>query len=483
MVDHVALQRESLNRILAVVRGLGVGESLDVTLDRIVRAVVDVLGFQAVVVNVRVPGDELVIKTGFGPPEVLDMVGETMSHSTWLEVLSKSDRWGDLRFSKDLEALDVEGPVAYRDPDVSHYPTVPAGVGETAWEPSFLLLAPMWAGPDDLLGVLSVDLPVSGRVPDAEQCAMLELFAGQAGVAIAEAARTGSAHDEQLQYRVVFLNSLIATAMLGADSRIVEVNGAFEALVGQLNSDLAGKAIDDVFDAADTPSEDGQPDGSSDRRVRRPDGRSRWARVRVRRVEGASGERYVCTAEDRTDAHLELVDLRARAERDDLTGLAVRSVALLDLTERLGRGDTPSTVHAFMYCDLDRFKSVNDEFGHPAGDRVLTEVADVLVECAAEGDRVCRLGGDEFALVVTRESLDSVEALARRCVESVAKLAPSDSAAPHNDDGVRLSIGACVFSRGGATQHSAAEIVAAADAQLYKVKRSGGNSWRAVELD
>ncbi|WP_307829662.1 GGDEF domain-containing protein [Antrihabitans stalagmiti] len=161
----------------------------------------------------------------------------------------------------------------------------------------------------------------------------------------------------------------------------------------------------------------------------------------------------------------------------------MRSVALLDLTERLGRGDTPSTVHAFMYCDLDRFKSVNDEFGHPAGDRVLTEVADVLVECAAEGDRVCRLGGDEFALVVTRESLDAVEALARRCVESVAKLAPSDSAAPHNDDGVRLSIGACVFSRGGATQHSAAEIVAAADAQLYKVKRSGGNSWRAVELD
>lgn len=474
MVDPVALRRESLNRILAVVRGLGVGESLDVTLDRVVRAVVDVLGFQAVVVNVRVPGDELVVKTGVGPPEVLDMVGETMSHATWLQVLSKSDRWGDLRFSRDLEALDLEGPLSYRDPDISHYRTVPDGFGETAWEQSFVLLAPMWAGPDDLLGVLSVDLPVSGRVPDAEQCAMLELFAGQAGAAIAEAARTGSAHDEQLQYRVVFLNSLIATAMLGADSSIVEVNGAFEALVGQPNSDLAGKRIDDVFDART----DGQ-----DRPVRRPDGRARWARVRVQRVEGSSGDRYVCTAEDRTDAHLELVDLRLRAERDDLTGLAVRSVALLDLTERLGRGDAPSTVHAFMYCDLDRFKSVNDAFGHPAGDRVLTQVADLLLECAAEGDRVCRLGGDEFALVVTRESIDAVEALARRCVESVAQHVQSDSAARQHDEGVRLSIGACVFSRRGAIQHSAAEIVAAADAQLYNVKRSGGNGWRAIELD
>jgi len=97
MVDDVALRRDSLVRILEVVRGLGVGEGLDVTLDRIAAAVVDVLGFGAVVVNVKVPGGGLVVSSATGPPEVRDMVGETMTHEVWLGLLEACERWGELR--------------------------------------------------------------------------------------------------------------------------------------------------------------------------------------------------------------------------------------------------------------------------------------------------------------------------------------------------------------------------------------------------
>lgn len=370
--------------------------------------------------------------------------------------------------------------VSYRDPDEAHYSTVPAEFDANVWKSKYALLAPMWAGENDLLGVLSVDLPVSGRVPDAEQCALLELFAGQAGAAIAEAERIGTAQEQQLQYRVVFLDSPIATAMLDVDSTIVEVNSAFEELVGKYDSDLNGHSIDEVFGSGRALADDLDP--PQDFRVERPDGQIRWAHVRLQRVEGASGGRFVCTAEDRTAAHLELDTLRERAERDDLTGLAVRSVALLDLTERL-RGGAAGVVHAFLYCDLDRFKSVNDAFGHPAGDRLLTEVAACLSACAADGDRVCRIGGDEFAIVCTRDSVDGVESLARACVEAVAELSRNDPSSWGISGVINLSVGASVVDPARAHEYSATELVEAADSQLYRAKQSGGRGWRTVVMD
>ncbi len=463
-------------RILAVVRGLGVGDSLDVILDRVTHAVVEVLGFRAVVVNVKVPGDGLVVKTAVGPPEVTDMVGETMSHETWIAVLKECEPWGELRFHQDLAQLDVDGEVSMRDPDSHHYRQIPEDRYELLWKPEYALLAPMWAGEGELLGVLSVDLPESGRVPDAEQCAMLELFAGQAGAAIAEAARMGTAQDEQLQYRVVFLESPIATAMLGADGAVVEVNDAFEVLVGTAKPDLVGRDLSLVFEG------DNHFDSPADRRVLRSDGAERWAQVRVRRLDGASGTRFVCTAEDRSEARLALDDLRLRAERDDLTGLAVRSVGLTELARRLEHQDG-SEVHAFLYCDLDGFKAVNDAHGHPVGDRLLAEVARRLLVCAESGDLVCRLGGDEFGIVATRADAGDIDDLAALC----ARIGDEDFLLEFTGSArsarVGLSVGACGVAAGTADRHVPAAVVEAADSMLYRAKADGGSGWRTVILD
>lgn len=468
MVDHVALRRESLMRILDVVRRLGVGDPLEVILDRITDAVVDVLGFAAVVVNVKMPGGGLVVKTAVGPPEVGDMVGETMSHETWIALLESCERWGELRFHENLALVDVGADLSFRDPDGSHYLAIESDEPDRLWRPEYALLAPMWAGDNALLGVLSVDLPVSGRIPDYEQCEMLELFAAQAGVAIAEAARIDTARDEHLQYRVVFLDSPIPTGMLGLDSTFVEVNEAFEELVGRTNVEMVGTDIESVFAA------DGDGDGT-ERRVLRVDGEERWAHVRLQTIEGTSGTRYVCTAEDRTIAHHQLDTLRMRAERDDLTGLGVRSLAMIELAERLNTPKADGAL-AFLYCDLDGFKAINDDFGHLVGDRVLVEIAARIAGCADAEDRVCRLGGDEFGIVATRTRTAEIEDLARRCVAEV------DLATGHSAR-VGMSVGVCVVHAAASDTHEPESVVESADSMLYRAKSAGGRTWRITSVE
>ncbi|OZF48486.1 diguanylate cyclase [Rhodococcus sp. 14-2470-1a] len=461
MIDDVGLRRDSLVRILEVVRGLGVGEGLEVTLARVAAAVVDVLGFGAVVVNVKVPGGGLVVSTATGPPEVRDMVGETMTHEVWLGLLDACERWGELRFHENLAEVDALGGVSYRDPHRTHYLSASPDGERRIWQPEYALLAPMWAGENALLGVLSVDLPISGLIPDAEQCAMLELFAGQAGAAIAEAARIGDAEDQQLQYRAVFLDSPIPTAMLGLDSTVVEVNRAFEELTGRIECELRGLDLTAVFGAETRHA------GVEDRRVLRVDDEERWAHVRVQRIESAYGTRFVCTAEDRSASHLALDHLRLRAERDDLTGLGVKSLAMTELRDRLEHQAEDDLV-AFLFCDLDGFKAVNDGHGHLVGDRVLTEIAACLRECVEDGDLVCRLGGDEFGIVATRTTVDGIEDLARRCVGKQSSV--------HG----RMSVGVCIVPAGSG--RTAEAVVEAADSMLYRTKGDGGGTWRSTVL-
>ncbi|MET0199858.1 MAG: GGDEF domain-containing protein, partial [Rhodococcus fascians] len=207
--------------------------------------------------------------------------------------------------------------------------------------------------------------------------------------------------------------------------------------------------------------------GVEDRRVLRVDDEERWAHVRVQRIESAYGTRFVCTAEDRSASHLALDHLRLRAERDDLTGLGVKSLAMTELRDRLEHQAEDDLV-AFLFCDLDGFKAVNDGHGHLVGDRVLTEIAACLRECVEDGDLVCRLGGDEFGIVATRTTVDGIEDLARRCVGKQSSV--------HG----RMSVGVCIVPAGSG--RTAEAVVEAADSMLYRTKGDGGGNWRSTVL-
>src|SRR5262249_16498638 len=88
------------------------------------------------------------------------------------------------------------------------------------------------------------------------------------------------------------------------------------------------------------------------------------------------------------------------AFHDPLTGLPNRSLFLERLNVCLGRARRTSKLLALLFLDLDLFKSINDGFGHSAGDAVFREVARRLTLCVRDGDTVARAGGDEFIVLL-----------------------------------------------------------------------------------
>jgi diguanylate cyclase (GGDEF)-like protein len=103
----------------------------------------------------------------------------------------------------------------------------------------------------------------------------------------------------------------------------------------------------------------------------------------------------------------QMLELKTRAECDPLTGLRHRAAFEARVREEIS--STRETTRPFLLIlfDLDRFKSVNDRFGHPAGDRLLIEMGELLRTSLPESDEAFRLGGDEFA-ILCRDSRSSV---------------------------------------------------------------------------
>jgi diguanylate cyclase (GGDEF)-like protein len=152
---------------------------------------------------------------------------------------------------------------------------------------------------------------------------------------------------------------------------------------------------------------------------------------------------------------------------DGLTGLANRRQCETLLATELARAERFEDALALVMADLDDFKDVNDRFGHPAGDVVLREFADVLRETLRDADVAGRWGGEEFILVLPGTDVTGAVRLAERVrseLRNRAILAP---------DGTPISItasfGVAAFPQAGNEQ----KLVAAADAALYGAKRAG----------
>lgn len=158
-----------------------------------------------------------------------------------------------------------------------------------------------------------------------------------------------------------------------------------------------------------------------------------------------------------------LEELRVQASRDPLTGLGHHATYHAALRSALSAPSEDGRV-AVVMVDMDRFKSVNDDQGHLAGDRLLRDSASVLSAALRRGDRLYRIGGDEFAAVLPVAGDDEAFAVAQRMHVAVGVNLP----------GTTISVGVAVAAPG----EEPAAVMARADAALYAVKRAGRDGVR-----
>lgn len=163
-----------------------------------------------------------------------------------------------------------------------------------------------------------------------------------------------------------------------------------------------------------------------------------------------------------------MVQLRDSAERDGLTGLLNRSTFEARLDERLSILGSAGEGMALLWLDIDRFKQINDTFGHPAGDAVLRHFAATARQCCRDSDLIGRMGGEEFALALTMSGPNGALAAAERLRRSFADQATSWEDA---QIAATISIGASYVR--GPTE--LAMLAARLDKALYRAKRNGRN--------
>ncbi len=165
------------------------------------------------------------------------------------------------------------------------------------------------------------------------------------------------------------------------------------------------------------------------------------------------------------------------AFHDPLTRLANRRLFERRLERAIKRAGKSNYHFAVLFVDLDRFKEINDRFGHIAGDQVLVAAAQRLVEAVRPQDMVARRDGDEFTILL--DDLEQPEDAARVAERIVERLQP-----PLAIDGllgavsVGASIGIAGASDGGL---SALDLIARADAAMYRAKALGGGTFTAFD--
>lgn len=162
-------------------------------------------------------------------------------------------------------------------------------------------------------------------------------------------------------------------------------------------------------------------------------------------------------------------NIRETASRDGLTGLYNHRFFVERLTDELQRAKRYDECLVVVILDLDKFKRINDTYGHLYGDYVLKETARLLKESVRAIDIVARYGGEEFAVILINAHKESILSTMKRMVNSIGGYEFFESGISER---ITISAGAAEFPSNG---KEIKELIAAADEVMYEVKRRGGN--------
>jgi diguanylate cyclase (GGDEF)-like protein/PAS domain S-box-containing protein len=346
----------TLRQLHQVVADLNSARSLADTLQAVADGVVRGLGYELAAVNLVRPDGDLVVAAfaGSAAGEAL-LAGRVGSRTSWERRLAMGEQWGALRFIP-----HTEGWVLIDD-DVPQWHTegpLPRFADE--WHPGDRLYAPMYASQtvgSELIGVISVDRPSSGRHPGPWGCEALQTYAFQAGIAISNARLRANmqralvrlerdqqalrASEESFRQAFEYAPSGMAIAEMGGDQhgKLLRANDALCRLLGRSASTMRRYSFSDLVHPEDVglllrTSAEG---GRAELRLARRDGSYVWVSLRNSVVaDTADGPRFLLThVEDIEERKSRELALAHRASHDSLTGLPNSAELRARLSSRL----------------------------------------------------------------------------------------------------------------------------------------------------
>ncbi len=321
-------------------------------------------------------------------------------------------------------------------------------------------------------GVVGLQLPPA-LLAIAVATAGLLILLLSLGVTIADQRSSDRREQERVRLRQ-FADATFEGIVFARDGMIVDVNQAICQMAHRTAAHLIGQPVGVLFvspagfrlaGGTAEPVEVELMTGSGDRRpielLRRP----------MTERNGADTVFAIRDISERKTAERRIEHL---AYYDSLTGLANRALFTDRLAQALALAERSRHGIALLCLDLDRFKAVNDLFGHPGGDRVLVEAGARVRGVVRDMDTAARLGGDEFAIIQQLASQREAASVAERLLVELSR--------PYDLDGqqvtIGVSIGIALFPGDGS---DATMLMKNADLALYRAKRDGRRVFRCFE--
>ncbi|WP_131110592.1 EAL domain-containing protein [Sulfuricystis thermophila] len=358
-------------------------------------------------------------------------------------------------------------------------------------EPLREVSLPYRGGYDDaIVGVIQVGLSERERneaIADGVLYILLLVFflmlLGIVATRRISAALAGPVRRQLLLAASVFDASREGILITDREQRILRVNAAFTRLTGYTEAELLGMTPKLLQSGHHDPEfytalwRDLKRHGQWQGEVldRRRDGQIIPVLLSISVVKDAGGDvlHYVALHTDISRIKESEARLEYQARHDHLTGLANRLMLHLRLEHALSRARRENTHLALLMLDLDRFKDVNDSFGHLMGDALLRQVAERLIGRVRSADTVSRLGGDEFTVLL--ENIENPAEAARVADDLIRELSEPFCLPNGNEVVVGATVGIAIYPEHGASEEA---LLQGADAALYQAKSEGRGRYR-----
>ncbi|AMM17898.1 MAG: diguanylate cyclase [Pseudomonadota bacterium] len=198
-----------------------------------------------------------------------------------------------------------------------------------------------------------------------------------------------------------------------------------------------------------------------------------WSATYIPDIRGDKVAGFYIMSQDITDRKLAENVLLAKAMLDPLTGLPNRRALHEELARAVEHGKREAVPFALFFLDLDGFKTVNDTYGHDAGDALLIEVGKRLKKVVRQNDVVSRLAGDEF--IILSQGIATANACSR-VAQDICRTLTRPFVLPGVTVDISTSVGITMCT--DARQASADELISSADGAMYEAKRKGRNGFR-----